>query len=846
MARGVHTRCVRRSSAQMPHSATMHSLFVIACVVFAMADLSLTQKTFNFTIIETNTMTGQLFEGSYKGSLAGGIARTATAIATLKANATTGPAVLVVDTGTLLGNNRILAQMKSTSYAAIFKAYIPYDYIGISTGETFFGTSSWYDFLAITGYKAVCTNVDDRGFTYYADYLQPYYVHTLTLPDSTTAKLGIIGYIPEDYCTQAKCEFRIKPTTIIASLNDTVQRLRTFENADLVLCIGGAGIELDVPVLAAVPGIDILLGGKHYRDATPVFDVPLTRPGPNGATVHIGASYGLQQTLGNFVFQVVNGRVVASTGRDVVLYACADDNNPSQFCVPAHPNVSTMANALKTQVNARIKVIGSSLAPIPDKISCRSVQCVYGDIQADSLVAYMSGQCDFALINSGNIRTNIPVGNVTNFDTEDNIFIGTTVSVVQVKGSTIANALQISSTRIGLPGFLQLSRGIRASFDTSRPAGVRVYNISVAERVGAGALLWPTTQGNSSFPRAPLQFSPLRLDRVYYACITSFLRTGGDGYTMFRDEPVDALDNGPLMNDAIASYLTAISPFNITLDGRIKIGPAPANALPVAGACAYDVTLTTANTTYTDLCSGATRFSQATWVGVAPVSQNTSLANGSYVMVPPRMIEVTLTRTYTPAPESDLLLVYDGARTNVLSVYPSDGSTIIGRFGGPGAVPSFFLVPAASFAFSLKITLPTNRSTLAFTTRALYTCPAGYELNGATCRACAAETFKASAGDVLRCAACGAGRSTGGAVGRASCDVSLPLATHSSSSTSLSLVLPIALSLGCAVLAVVAAFYVLSRKRQKASERLQRTIIDYASLEFISLLSEGSYGVVHK
>eukprot|EP01136_Pigoraptor_vietnamica_P016979 Opistho-1_new@61516 len=716
----------------------------------------------------------------------------------------------------------------------------------MGTGETFFGTSSWLDFLTGTGYKAVCTNLDDRGYTYYADVLQPYYVHTMTLPDSTNVTLGIISFVAEDYCTQTKCEFRIKPTPIRDSLPPVIATLRNDYSVDLVIAISSAGIGVDLPVLAAVGGIDVLIGGKHYRDGSPVYAVPMTAPGPNGQLVHIGASYGLQQTLGNFMFQVVNGRVVASSGGDVVIWACANDSAPTPNCFVPNPTVSALANALKTTVNARIKVVGRNTVVYADKVTCRSVQCVHGDIQADALVAYMSGQCDVAMINSGNIRTNIAVGNLTNFDAEDNIFIGTTVSVVQMKGSTIANAIGISSTRIGLPGFLQFSRGLRVAYDLSRPAGVRVYSISIAERVGQSAVLMPSTPGNYSYPRGTLTYAPLNLNRVYYVCATSFLRTGGDGYTMFRDEAVDALDNGPLMNDAIAAYWTLISPFNITLDGRIKIGPAPPGSKPVTGTCSYDTTVTSANGTFSDLCSGATHNSQSAWMGVAPAAQNITDSLGVFRLAKPRMVGITLTSSYTPPPESDTLVVYDSTRTRVLSVYTADGSALLGRFNGPGPVPSSFYVPAGAFAMALVVTLPSNRSTLAFSFRSVYECPAGYEAFNTTCKPCAANTYKGSVGETTACVPCPYGMSTGGAVGSVACNVALPQAVSSSSSANLALILPIVLCLGGAVLVIVVAFVVYTRRRQRASQRLQRTIIDFNSIEFIAVLAEGSFGVVQK
>ena len=102
--------------------------------------------------------------------------------------------------------------------------------------------------------------------------------------------------------------------------------------------------------------------------------------------------------------------------------------------------------------------------------------------------------------------------------------------------------------------------------------------------VAAGAARFPQVAGlrfvydpaagpGARIPKVTIGGTPLELDRMYGVVSNSFLRGGGDGYTMFR-EAEDAHDFGPLLEDVVAGYLAARVPYSPYTDGRIRAGAA--------------------------------------------------------------------------------------------------------------------------------------------------------------------------------------------------------------------------------------------------------------------------------
>ena len=68
-------------------------------------------------------------------------------------------------------------------------------------------------------------------------------------------------------------------------------------------------------------------------------------------------------------------------------------------------------------------------------------------------------------------------------------------------------------------------------------------------------------------------YAPLDEARIYCPVSNNFLRRGGDGYEVLRDQARNPYDFGPVLADAAVAYFAGYSPVAPRLEGRIK--PAP-------------------------------------------------------------------------------------------------------------------------------------------------------------------------------------------------------------------------------------------------------------------------------
>jgi 5'-nucleotidase len=94
------------------------------------------------------------------------------------------------------------------------------------------------------------------------------------------------------------------------------------------------------------------------------------------------------------------------------------------------------------------------------------------------------------------------------------------------------------------PLILQVSSGLRYTFDLRRPIGERVLSESLT-----------------------LNGEPMRADQNYRVTINSFLAAGGDGFSVLAQGT--ELQVGPLDADALEQYIAAHSPLAPPLPGRI-------------------------------------------------------------------------------------------------------------------------------------------------------------------------------------------------------------------------------------------------------------------------------------
>ncbi|MBW8786519.1 MAG: 5'-nucleotidase C-terminal domain-containing protein, partial [Rhizobium leguminosarum] len=168
-----------------------------------------------------------------------------------------------------------------------------------------------------------------------------------------------------------------------------------------------------------------------------------------------------------------------------------------------------------------------------------------------------------AVQNGGGLRASIDGGEVTQGEVITVLPFQNTLATFETTGADVVKALENGVSQIdqGAGRFPQVA-GLKFSFDQSKPVGSRVGDVQVKE-------------GDN--------FAPIDPAKTYKVATNNFMRSGGDGYSIFKDGK-NAYDYGPDLADVTAEYVAAHSPYKPYTDGRVtelaQAAPAPSASGP--------------------------------------------------------------------------------------------------------------------------------------------------------------------------------------------------------------------------------------------------------------------------
>ncbi|KAJ3146003.1 hypothetical protein HDU89_006733 [Geranomyces variabilis] len=308
----------------------------------------------------------------------------------------------------------------------------------------------------------------------------------------------------------------------IAVADRMVSQLRGPGGADIVIALTHMRLPEDQLVLAACPGIDLVLGGHDHAP------VVINDPAAASPCLIVKSGMDFQQ------FSVVRMRIDRETRPAVTVtvekHTGFDDTSHAE-----DPDMKTIVEKVASQMNTLLdrNLMRSDIALEGRATVVRTEESNLGNLFADTLRAYY--QCDIALVNSGSIRCNriIPSGVVTIRDMFAalpfcNIFV-----TRRVPGASLLQALENSVGDSRTDGrFLQLS-GVSITVDLFRPQGHRVLS---AVFTGDGSM----------------EDAPLDPRRIYHVAMTTFVADGYDGYNVFAGtEPVVGNESGVSETDML-------------------------------------------------------------------------------------------------------------------------------------------------------------------------------------------------------------------------------------------------------------------------------------------------------
>ncbi|MFK7871378.1 MAG: bifunctional UDP-sugar hydrolase/5'-nucleotidase [Roseobacter sp.] len=498
------------------------------------------QADFTLHILHTNDMHSRIesinrFDSTCKaedeteGKCFGGVARVKTAIDAKRASLS-GENVIVLDAGDPFQGSLFYSTYKGAAEAE-FMEKIGYDAMAVGNHEFDDGPQGLADFVEKVSFPVVSGNLDLSNETSLAGKVENH-----VILEVGGQKIGIVSALATDTVETSSPGPNVIFQDEIEALAEDVAALEA-EGVDIIIALNHVGLRRDMEIAAAVPGIDVVIGGHSHTlmsnddDSTPSY--PTMAEG-----TPVAQAYAYTKYLGHLSVTFDDaGVVTAASGDPMILDASV---TPDASFLERIAEMGAPIEELKQRVvaDAATEITGA-------RELCRAAECPMGNLIADAMLDRVKDQgIDLAIQNGGGIRASIDAGEITMGEVLTVLPFQNTLATFQVSGAAIVAALEngVGQIEDGAGRFPQVA-GMSYSFDVSQPAGSRVSDVMVG-----GA--------------------PIDPDKVYGVVSNNYVRNGGDGYAMFVDAQ-NAYDFGPDLADVTAEYLIENAPYEAFTDGRI-------------------------------------------------------------------------------------------------------------------------------------------------------------------------------------------------------------------------------------------------------------------------------------
>lgn len=464
----------------------------------------------------------------------GGSARLVTALAEARARSNNS---ILVDGGDQFQGTLFYTYYKG-KMTAEFMMKLGYDAMTVGNHEFDDGPEVLAGFIDAVQFPVLMSNADISGEAMLKEKIKKSVVI-----ERGGEKLGLIGLTPVDTDELASPGKNVIFTDPVGAVQAEVDAL-TAEGVNKIIVLSHSGYEVDKRVAAETKGVDVIVGG-HTNTYLSNTAENAAGPYPTmvGSTAIVSA-YAYGKFLGelNVTFNDA-GEVVTATGEPLIMDAAVAEDQPT---------LDRIAELAKPLEEIRSKVVAEAASAIDGaRETCRAVECPMGNLIAEAMLDRVAGQgVTIAVQNGGGVRASIDAGPVTMGEVLTVLPFQNTLSTFEVTGATVVAALEngVSQVEEGAGRFLQVA-GMKYTFDPKAPAGSRVSDVMV----GAGD-----------------SWAPIDPAATYKVVSNNYVRTGGDGFSMFVDAE-NAYDFGPDLADVTAEYMAKTGPYTPMTDGRITV-----------------------------------------------------------------------------------------------------------------------------------------------------------------------------------------------------------------------------------------------------------------------------------
>jgi len=480
-------------------------------------------------IIHTNDIHGHLditdtVQGGTSAFSQGGLIAMAQQIEKLRAKAP--DRTLLVDAGDAWQGTYISNENKGQAITQIM-SLLKYDAQAVGNHDFDWGQDVLKQRTQEASFPFLCANCADATGAV-PGYLKPYAVKDLGI-----VKVAMIGLIIP---TAASI---IKDTSIAGlhflPLAETVRKYlpEMKQKADLMIAVTHVGLEPLIPegdraLATAVPELDVIVGGHSHtalRAATTVGKTVIVQTG--AYTANLGDL--------ELVIDPATKKVTAVPTRSNELLAVAAIAGPKSDVVQKVQAIVDERKAAGKKYTER--VVGT----LQHALDNPRAECGLGNMIADGLLEYgrqQNWKSDVAFYNMAGVRASLPAGQITYGQLYQVLPFTNVVMNLDMTGKQLKAVFEAAS---GSADRLHVG-GAAWTYHFENPAGSRLLGATVAGQ-------------------------PVDDAKIYHIVTIDYLFGGGDGHTEFKaaTNPI----YGDIEVDAVSAYMTAHSPLDPKVEGRI-------------------------------------------------------------------------------------------------------------------------------------------------------------------------------------------------------------------------------------------------------------------------------------
>ena len=481
------------------------------------------QRTVDVQILGLNETHGQLTPLRRIGRPAGGAAALA---AYLEREEAENSRTLILDSGDFMQGPAISSYFVGESTVEVFN-HIGVDAVAVGNHEFDWGQDVLDERIEQAEFPFLAANIVDLNGEA-PEGIQPYVIEKLQ-----GVKVGIIGLANPDTksVTLPAATEGLTFLGVAASaeaVNAAAAELVS-QGVETIVVLAHQGLETAStgPLAGIVAGldseIDLVLGGHIPLEFNTVINgIPVVQP--------FGNTRGYADVT----------LTVDRATKDVV--AVATELNTT-YVDEITPDAEVQAIVDRYQAvlkEALGGVVGEASTEI---VRNRTGESEMGNFVTDAMRTHLP-EIDVAITNAGGLRADIDAGPITLEEIYAVLPFNNTLVLMNLTGAQLRQVLEEgAASRFGT---VQVS-GVTWSFDPARPFGSRVSSVTV-------------------------NGTPLDPAATYRVATNNFMAAGGDQFNTLK-QGTSVVDTGVNLVDTVVRYLTANSPVDPRVEGRLVLGP---------------------------------------------------------------------------------------------------------------------------------------------------------------------------------------------------------------------------------------------------------------------------------